>query len=77
MVFIEGNFMSELLTTNQVKELLNVTNMTLYEWRKRDKIPFIQVGRTIRYRRSDIREILNGFNTKKNVQEKTQDARHQ
>ena len=69
--------MSELLTTNQVKELLNVTNMTLYEWRKRDKIPFIQVGRTIRYRRSDIREILNGFNTQKNVQEKTQDARHQ
>lgn len=77
MVFIEVGLMSELLTTNQVKELLNVTNMTLYEWRKRDKIPFIQVGRTIRYRRSDIREILNGFNTKKNVQEKTQDARHQ
>ena len=77
MVFIEGNFMSELLTTNQVKELINVTNMTLYEWRKRDKIPFIQVGRTIRYRRSDIREILNGFNTKKNVQKETQDARHQ
>jgi len=69
--------MSELLTTNQVKELLNVTNMTLYEWRKRKKIPFIQVGRTIRYRRSDIREILNGFNTQKNVQEETQDARHQ
>lgn len=74
MVFIEVGLMSELLTTNQVKELLNVTNMTLYEWRKRDKIPFIQVGRTIRYRRSDIREILNGFNTKKNVQEETQNA---
>ena len=77
MVFIEVGLMSELLTTNQVKELLNVTNMTLYEWRKRNKIPFIQVGRTIRYRRSDIREILNGFNTQKNVQEETQDARHQ
>ena len=77
MVFIEVGLMSELLTTNQVKELLNVTNMTLYEWRKRDKIPFIQVGRTIRYRRSDIREILNGFNTQKNVQKETQDARHQ
>lgn len=77
MVFIEVGLMSELLTTNQVKELLNVTNMTLYEWRKRKKIPFIQVGRTIRYRRSDIREILNGFNTQKNVQEETQDARHQ
>lgn len=77
MVLIEVGLMSELLTTNQVKELLNVTNMTLYEWRKRKKIPFIQVGRTIRYRRSDIREILNGFNTQKNVQEETQDARHQ
>lgn len=77
MVFIEVGLMSELLTTNQVKELLNVTNMTLYEWRKRNKIPFIQVGRTIRYRRSDIREILNGFNTQKNVQKETQDARHQ
>lgn len=61
--------MSDLLTSKQVQGLFNVTAMTLCNWRKKRKIPFIQVGHTIRYRRSDIRKILNGFNTQKNIQE--------
>ena len=57
--------MSELLTPKQVRELFNVTDTTLYLWRKNNILPFIRIGRTIRYRKTDIRNILNAYQIEK------------
>jgi excisionase family DNA binding protein len=50
----------ELFTNDQAAEYLSVTPGTLEVWRstKRYIIPFIKVGRNVRYRRSDLDEFL-------------------
>jgi excisionase family DNA binding protein len=46
----------ELLTTADAARLLDVTPGTLEVWRttKRYALPYVRVGRNIRYRRSDL-----------------------
>lgn len=45
-----------LLTTDEAATILGVTPRTLEVWRctKRHQIPFLKVGRLIRYRRDDL-----------------------
>lgn len=47
---------NELLDENQAAELLTVTPGTLSVWRStgRYNLPFVKVGRKVRYRRSDL-----------------------
>lgn len=47
---------SELLTTEQAAPYLGVTPRTLEVWRctKRHAIPYIKVGRLVKYRKSDL-----------------------
>ena len=49
-------FQNELLEEKQAAEILDVKPGTMSVWRctKRYKIPFIKVGRLVRYRRSDL-----------------------
>lgn len=51
---------SELLTTTQVAELLQVPVSTIYDWRasRRSCPPAIRVGRHLRWRRTDVDEWL-------------------
>ena len=51
---------SDLLTNDEAAEYLGVSPKTLPVWRttQRYDLPFIKVGRLIRYRRSDLDEWL-------------------
>ena len=52
-----------LLTTDEVSEILGVSKSTLASWRRSrpDDLPFIQDGRFIRYRESDVDEFIDSF----------------
>lgn len=49
-----------LLNTDEAAAILGVTPRTLEVWRctKRHQIPFLKIGRLIRYRRSDLERWL-------------------
>lgn len=49
-----------LLTTAQVAELLNVSPSTVKALRSRGVITPVTLGRAIRYRASDIQDLVNG-----------------
>jgi len=44
----------ELMGTKEASEFLGIKKQTLYEWVVQRKIPFIKVGRLIKFRRSDL-----------------------
>ena len=48
------------LTTNEAAELIGVSSHTLAVWRctKRQALPFLKIGRCVRYLRSDCEEFL-------------------
>jgi len=50
-----------LLTTREAAELLGVKENTLSIWRNTDRhhIPYIKIGRAIRYKRSDLVKFLS------------------
>jgi excisionase family DNA binding protein len=51
---------TDLLTENETALLLRVKRQTLSVWRctKRVALPFVRVGRAVRYRRSDVDSFL-------------------
>ena len=51
----------QLLTPQQVADVLGITTQTLAVWRceKRYNLPYIKAGRLVRYRISDVREFIN------------------
>ena len=53
----------ELLTPDDVAEMLDISPQTLASWRTtgRYDLPFLRIGRLVRYRLSDVEEFLNGF----------------
>lgn len=51
--------MTELLTTAEAAQVLGVQPQSLAVWRLRgENLPFIKVGRLVRYRRSDVEKWL-------------------
>ena len=50
----------ELLTRDQAAEFLNIRSQTLALWAStgRHNLPFVKVGRCVRYRRSDLEKWL-------------------
>ena len=51
-----------IITEKELSERLNITKVTLHKYRKQGKIPFSQVGRTIRY---DYKEVMEALKHKK------------
>jgi len=51
---------NRLLTTNEAAQILGIKPQTLAYWRcvKRYDLPFIRVGRSCRYKRSDIDKFI-------------------
>lgn len=51
---------TELLTTLEAAELIDVEESTLRAWRctKKEHIPFLKIGRNVRYLESDLLEWL-------------------
>ena len=51
-----------IITEKELSERLKITKVTLHKYRKEGKIPFSQVGRTIRY---DYKEVMETLKFKK------------
>lgn len=54
--------MSELLTPVEVCDLLKVKPRTLEDWRLRrsgPELPFVRLGRTVRYRSDDVQHLID------------------
>ena len=52
----------ELITENELSKRLNLSKVTLHKYRKDDIIPYLRIGRTIRY---NYKEVLTSIKTKK------------
>lgn len=55
--------MSQLLTPVEVCDLLKVRPRTLEDWRlgrSGPALPFVRLGRTVRYRRDDVQRLIDG-----------------
>ena len=55
----------ELLTPDDVASLLDVSPQTLASWRTtgRYELPFLKIGRLVRYRASDVEEFIDGLDS--------------
>ena len=51
----------ELMTSGAVAEFLGVTTRTLATYKAKGMLPFMQVGRVVRYRKSDVKAFVEAF----------------
>jgi excisionase family DNA binding protein len=58
----QPNLEYNIITEKELSERLKITKVTLHKYRKEGKIPFSQVGRTIRY---DYKEVMETIKFKK------------
>ena len=47
-----------IITEKELSKRLNITKVTLHKYRKQGKIPYSQIGRTIRYDYKEVMETL-------------------
>jgi hypothetical protein len=47
--YITENFKKEVIDTKELCKRLNITSITLNRWRKKEKIPYMMIGNSIRY----------------------------
>lgn len=63
--------MEEMLNSKQIRQIFNVTNQTLFNWRKSGKLPYVDIGsKGYLYKRSDVMNILGLKEEKANVKRK-------
>ena len=60
-----ANLSKELLTIEDVADMLKVSKMTLYRWNLNDTLPKIEIGGKRRYRRADVEAIIEQRKEKK------------
>lgn len=62
MVFMQMEIskdrITQLLTDSEVAERFNVSLRTVIDWRNSGKLPFLRIGRSIRYRPESITALL-------------------
>ena len=56
--------MEKLLTVDELAEVLSVKRSTIYQWRHLGLIPYIKVGRFVRFRETDIQKWLQSKQVK-------------
>lgn len=56
---IKEDITERYLTRAEVCEALNVTLMTLYNWNKSGYLQAIKIGKTVKYKETDINKLLN------------------
>ena len=55
---------NDLLSPQDVCDILKIKLRTLYNWKNQNKIPAVKMGRSLRFRRIDIEEFLKKLKTK-------------
>ena len=58
VVSVKENDIDSLLTTEEACEYLRISRPTIHRWKREGFIPHIRIGNNIRYRESDLREVL-------------------
>jgi len=48
----------EILNSEEAAEFLSISINTLYEWRSQNKIPYIKVGRSLKFRTTNLEKWL-------------------
>lgn len=48
----------EVMTPQEVADLLRVSQQTIARWRREGRLPAFTMGRTVRIRREDLRQML-------------------
>ncbi|HEX7687930.1 MAG TPA: helix-turn-helix domain-containing protein [Burkholderiaceae bacterium] len=57
---IEPRHIEALLTADETARVLDIDPMTLAAWRhQRRALPFVKIGRMVRYRQSDVRAFID------------------
>lgn len=56
--------MDELLTMREVTEYLKVSRMAVYSWMKTGKLKGYKVGRSVRFKRSDVEAFIKEWGEK-------------
>jgi len=56
--------MEKLLTVDELAQVLLVKKSTIYQWRHLGLIPYIKVGRLVRFREKDIQKWLSSRTVK-------------
>lgn len=51
----------ELLNTKQLTDKLQVSEITLYKWRREGKLPFHRINRNIYYKWNEVVSVLEGM----------------
>lgn len=57
----KNNNHSDYLTSDQVAQMFGVSERTIRTWRRNGYIPFIKLGKTVRFTKSDIDNALNRY----------------
>jgi excisionase family DNA binding protein len=50
-----------ILTKKQAAELLHITTRTVEDWMKRGLLPYLKIGRTVRFKEDDLMRHLNDY----------------
>lgn len=55
--------MMETMTVEQVADLMQVTQPTVYRWVREGALPATRIGRTLRFSREDVESMVSGGST--------------
>ncbi len=50
--------MEKLLSVNQLADILGLKKVTIYEWARDNKIPFIKLGKRVLFQPCDVKEFI-------------------
>lgn len=50
----------ETMTVEQVSEMMQVTQPTVYRWVREGQLPATRIGRTLRFSRADVESMVSG-----------------
>ncbi len=50
--------MDKLLNVSQLADILGLKKITIYEWVRNNKIPFIKLGKRVLFHPSDVEEFI-------------------
>jgi len=53
------------MNPSEAAKYLNISKVTLWKWKKANKIPYTKIGRSIRYRKSEIDKALKDDRTRR------------
>jgi NitT/TauT family transport system substrate-binding protein len=53
----------QILTVQDLKEFLNISEATIYKWKRERGLPYIKIGRTLRFDKNNIIKWLEQYET--------------